>query len=214
MTPMNRRHMTLSLLAGSLGTGLFAGCATKADDGTILLFQRPPPPTAEELAEIKRQASLSITHPERAKEFDDVWQHVNKHTEAVAISDNRIRIRSKGTLLAGDDISEQNFFVRAAAETLRREKDGFVIKQVDFYSEGTPWANLGSNINMSTRNWIGNYEDFRSARNEQNIFSSRRSIRNKAMDGVIFLLNKDEFPNRDRFTASEIYINLLNHKSK
>jgi len=206
--------MAISLLAGSLSTTLLGGCATTNEDGAIVLFQRPPGPTADELAERERVASLSIMHPDRAIEFDEQWRAVTRHTEAISMSDDRIRIRSKGTLIAKDDISEQNFFIRAAAETLRRKKDGFVIKQIDFFSEGTPWASFGSNMNLSTRSWIGNYEDFRTSRNEQNIFSSRRSVRNKAMDGVILLLDKSDFPNRDRFTASEIYLNLLDHKSK
>jgi len=64
MTPMNRRQMALSLLAGSLTTGLISGCATKADDSTIMLFQRPPNPTVKEIAE-----------RERAKYFLQPTQH-------------------------------------------------------------------------------------------------------------------------------------------
>lgn len=216
---MNRRKLTLSLMAGSLGSGLISGCAT-TEDGTKIPFapldqilKGRAKAKTEALAEQERVAGLSITHPDRQAEFDELWTDVTKHTTAVAMSDNRVRISSKGTLFRGADISEQNFFIRAAAETLRRDKDGFVIKQIDFFSEGTPWASLGSNFNLSSRNWIGNYEDFRANRNEQNIFSNQRRMRNKAMDGVILLLNKSEFPNRDRFTASEIYLNLIDFKS-
>lgn len=216
MTPVNRRQLTLSLLAGSLSTGIIGGCATTDNSEKI------PSPRLDQMlgsqsrtkTEEEKLSALSITHPGREKELDEMWADVTKHTEATVMSDNRMRIKAKGKVFSRRNISEHNFFIRAAAETLRRGKDGFVIKQIDFYSEGAPWSFLSPSLNLSSSSWIGNYEDFRENRNEQNIFSSRRSIRNKAMDGVILLLDKTEFPNRDRFTAHEIYLNLLDYKSK
>lgn len=220
MKPINRRHITLSLLAGSVSTGLLGGCSTTMPGQTNPFTQfsnmraNSKAEKAKKLAREVRLSKLSITHPEREKELNEIWQNVALHTEAITMSDNRVQIRASGNLFSGENHSEQNFFTRAAAETLRKGKDGFVIKQIDFFKEGTPWASWGSNLNLSSRSWIGNYEDFRANRNEQNIFSSRRSIRNKGLDAVILLLDKEDFPNRDRFTASEIYLNLLNHKSK
>lgn len=200
MKPINRRHLSLSLLAGSFSTGVLGGCSTTR--------------RVEDVAQEARLASLSITHPERQGEFNKILRSVASHTDAMVVSDSRVRIQSNGTLFNGKNISEQNFFIRAASETLKQGKEGFVVKQIDFVRTGTPWAFLGSNLNLSTRSWIGNYEDFRANRNEQNIFSSQSSISNKGMEGVILLLDKDEFPNRDRFTAADIYLNIVNYKSK
>ncbi len=220
MEPISRRNLTLSLIAGSLSAGVLGGCTTAKTGaarpfGQINKFRvkRADKPVKAFTDEIG-STQMMITHPERKEEFNKQWREVVYHTDAMEVSDNRIQIRAEGTLLAGKNISEQNFFIRAAAETLRKGKDGFVIKQIDFFSDRMPWASLGSNFNLSSRSWIGNYEDFKANRNEQNIFSSRRSIRNKGMDGVILLLDKDDFPNRDRFTAADIYLNILNYKAK
>lgn len=219
MKPINRRNLALSLLAAPLTGSILGGCSTTHSSNTgpfaqlTQLLSGSADKSDEDRAREARLANLSITHPDREEDFNDLWANVVAHTKAIPMSDNRIQIRSSGTFFAGENISEQNFFIRAAAETLRNKKQGFVIKQIDFFNEGTPWASLGSNLNLSTRNWIGNIEDFRANRNEQNIFSSQRKVRNKGMEGVILLLDSEEFPNRDRFTAAEIYLNLLNYKS-
>ena len=227
MNSLSRRQLTLSLLGGTLSAGFMGGCSTSTN-----IFGLKIGPTEEEILEKERLkieeerlkileqenkarlAALPITHPERQDDFDELWRHLLTHTKAMPISDNRVRIRSMGTAFAGDDISEQNFLLRAAAESLLVEKAGFAVMHVDYYKDGLSFPSLAPNLSLSSRRWIGNYEDLLENRNEQNIFSSRRRVRNKAMDGVILLLDKDEFPNRDRFTASEVYMNLLTHLSK
>ena len=188
MNSLNRRQLTLSLLAGSLSMGLGA-CSTTHN-----------------------VAKLPITHPDRAADFEEWWVDLQKRTTAIPISDDRVHIRSFGNFRSKESIPEQNFLLRSAAETLRVKKHGFVILHLDYYKHGLSLPSLGTNLSVSTRRWIGNYEDLREDRNEQNIFSSRRKVRKKAIDGVILYLNKDDFPNRDRFSAEDIYLNLLNHQ--
>ena len=227
MNSLSRRQLTLSLLGGTLSAGFMGGCSTSTN-----IFGLQFGPTEEEILEKERLkiekerlkileqenearlAALPITHPERQDEFDELWRHLLLHTEAIPISDNRVRIRSLGTSFAGDEISEQNFLLRAAAESLLAKKDGFVVLHIEYYNEGLSLPSITPSLGLSSRRWIGNYEDLLENRNEQNLFSSRRRVKNKGMDGVILLVNKDEFPNRDRFTALEVYINLLNHQSK
>ena len=205
----SQRQLILCLIAGTLSAGLMGGCST-------LPFGHSSETSEQTLLDKERQAKLStlpITHPDRKAELDELWTHLHDHTSALPISDNRIRIRSNGTVFAGEDVSEQNFLIRAAGETLSANKDGFVIMHIDYFNQHIGLPSLGPSLNLSTRRWIGNYEDFLDNRNEQNIFSSRKKIRNQAMEGVIFLIDEDEFPNRDRFSADEVYTNLLTHKS-
>lgn len=204
MNSISRRKLTLSILAGTLSASVLGGCST--------IGLEPFKVSPEDQALKAALAALPITHPDRKEDFDEWWSHLVSHTKAISISDNRVNIQASGTTFAKEDISQHNFLLRAAAETLRAEKDGFVITQLDYHNDGIPLPSLGPSLNISNRRWIGNYEDLREDRNEQNIFSSRRNIRNKAIDGVILQLNKDEFPNRDRFSASELYSNLLNHQ--
>lgn len=205
MNSLNRRQLILSLFAGTLGAAL-GGCATGlssnglSGDETLNVQERA------------RLAALSITHPDREKEFDEMWDDLYAHTKSIPISDNRIRIRAKGAHLSGRETSEQNFLLRAATETLRSKKDGFVIMHLDYHNDGLTIPSLAPNLSLSSRRWIGNYEDLREDRNEQNMFSSRRKVRKKALDGVIIQMNKDDFPNRERFSASEIYLNLFNYQ--
>jgi len=215
---LTRRQLTVSLLAVTLSTGFIGGCSTSTRGYQI-------EPSEQEVLETEhlklieqeneaRLTALPITHPERQSELDELWNHLLSYTKAMPVSDNRVRIRSAGTSFASDDVSEQNFLLRAAAETLLAKKDGFVVMHLDYYKDGLRLPSLTPGLGLSSRRWIGNYEDLLENRNEQNIFSSRRRVRNKAMDGVILLLDKEEFPNRDRFTASEVYLNLLTHQSK
>lgn len=160
-----------------------------------------------------RISKLPITHPERAKEFNKLWRRISKDTRSIPISDKRLRIDADGTLFGGENISEQNFFIRAAAETLKAGHDGFVVVHLDYFSPGPDLLKLVPDMNFSSRRWIGNYEDFLDNRNEQNMFSSRRKVEKKGLDGVIYMLNKEDHPNRDRFSANEIYLNLLNYRA-
>lgn len=210
MNAISRRKLTLTLVFGGIASSAIGGCATSPLDHILGNSE-------ESLVERERKAKLAalpITHPDRKADLDDWWSHLYSHTKAIPISDNRFRVSASGTSFAKDDISEQNFLIRAAAETLQAKKDGFVVMQLNYHNDGFAFPSLASNIGLSSKRWIGNYEDFRENRNEQNIFSGRRSIRNKAMDGVILMLDKDEFPNRDRFSALELYSNLLTYQSK
>jgi len=223
---MDRRKLlgrlsSLGLISAATG---FAGCSTVKD-------KLPPAPQLNNLPpfvqiidlltgrnrmtteEHIRISSLPITHPERAKEFNKIWHRIAKDTQSISISDKRLRIDADGTLFGGENISEQNFFIRAAAETLRAGHDGFVVVHLDYFTPGLDLLNFAPNINFSSQRWIGNYEDFLDNRNEQNMFASRRKVEKKGLDGVIYMLDKDERPNRDRFSANEIYLNLLNHRA-
>lgn len=160
-----------------------------------------------------RLSKLPITHPDRDKEFNKIWRRITKDTKSIPISDKRLRIDADGTLFGGKNISEQNFFIRAAAETLKAGHDGFVVVHLDYFSPGPNLLKLVPDMNFSSRRWIGNYEDFLENRNEQNMFSSRRKVEKKGLDGVIYMLDKTDYPNRDRFSANEIYQNLLDYRA-
>jgi len=206
VTSQNRRHLTLSLLAGTLTLPLGACSTTSARS----ILGGPTKRQILAREEEARLAKFHITHPERQEEFNALWKYIHEHTNATPISDGRIRIESTGRILFKNKSSEENFLIRAASETLLAKKSGFVITHLDYFRNGLPLPSLASNISLSGRRWIGNYEDLRKDRNEQNLLSSRGKTLNKAIDGVILLLNKDEFPNRDRFSANELYMNLIN----
>ena len=194
MNSLTRRELAVLSLAG-----FFTSCATLA------------PKSDQEQDDLSK---LPITHPDRQQEFNNIWRAISRATKAVPISDNRVRISSKGTLATKDDKSQQNFLIRAAAETLRAKKDGFAILHLDYFTQGPSLQSLTPEINLSGRRWIGNYEELLDNRNDQTLFARRRTIKNKAMDGVILMLNEDEFRNRDRFSADEVYLNLLNYKAQ
>lgn len=172
------------------------------------------PLSPEEKARREYITSLPITHPDRSEEFNKIWRNISKHTSALPVSDKRIKIKSDGMLLDKHETSETGFFIRAAAETLKAGHDGFVIVHLDYYSPGPKLFQITPDMNFSSRSWIGNYEDFLDHRNEQNMFSSRGKTMRKVRDGVILMVDKTEFPNRDRFSANEIYLNYMNAKAK
>jgi len=116
---LSRRQLAISLLAGSVSVSLMGGCSSL-----------PPEfgfgPSEEKLLERERQAN-----------------HLYSHTKAIPISDNRVRVSASGTSFAKDDIPEQNFLIRAAAETLKAKKDGFVVMQVNYHKDGLGLPSLG-----------------------------------------------------------------------
>ena len=173
-------------------------------------------PTADDIEAQQRKEALRklpITHPDRAVELTKIWDNVNKWTTAMPLSDDRISIRSDGSLFNGKGRSEHKVFIRAAAETLRSGHDGFVIVHLDYHDVKPQFLSLTPKVTFASKRWIGNFEDFRENRNEQNMFDSRSSVGNKILDGVIMVVKEDEFPNRDRFSAKEIYLNYLTYRN-
>ncbi|MEP3890290.1 MAG: hypothetical protein ABJN69_07465 [Hellea sp.] len=224
---MNRRRVLSQIASlGAVGATIgLAGCST------LKAPKLPPAPQLNKLPpfvqiidllsgrnkvsteEHIRLSALPITHPDRAKEFNKIWRRISRDTNSIPISDKRLRIDADGTLFGGENISEQNFFIRAAAETLKAGHDGFVVVHLDYFSPGPDLLKLVPDMNFSSRRWIGNYEDFLDNRNEQNMFSSRGKVEKKGLDGVIYMLNADDHPNRSRFSANEIYNNLINYRA-
>lgn len=204
MNSLNRRQLTLSLFAGTMSTAL-GGCST--------IFEKKSPDQKMFFTENTDLKARHVAHPDRKVEFDKWWDDIVKHTNAIPVSNDRIHIQSTGVGRSKADTVEQNFLLRAAIETLRDQKTGFVILQLDYYKTGLAMMSLTPDISLSNRRWIGTYEDLRKDRVEQNIFSSRNAIRKKGMEGVILQLNEDDLPHRARFSASEIYLNLLEHQA-
>lgn len=169
--------------------------------------------SAEKRAQRDYLASLPITHPERKAEFDVLWGHLQKGTKSYPISDKRIRVEADATLFSDQDITEQNFFIRASAETLKAGHDGFVVVHLDYHKPAPTLGSFIPDMNFSSRRWMGNFEDFLDNKNEQNMFSTRGQVRRKAIDGIILMVDDEDYPNRDRFSANEIYFNLLDAKA-
>jgi len=156
-----------------------------------------------------RAQGLSLMDPSRKPDLDQVFKAVYNATKATKYSDNRIKIHSDGAIIGSNDRSELDFFIRAAAETLQEGYDGFVVVHLDYYKAGPQLFSLTPNLNFSSDRWIGTYEGFLKHRNEHNMFETRSGVNRKVRQGVILMVKDDDFPNRDRFDASEIYLNLL-----
>ena len=156
-----------------------------------------------------RAQGLTLMDPARKADLDKIYAKVLEETRATKYSDNRVKIHSHGALLGSNDRSELDFFIRASAEVLNEGYDGFVIVHLDYSSPRPQLFSLTPNLTFSDDRWIGTYESFLTNRNEQNIFETRSGINRKVRDGVILLLNDEDFPNRDRFNASQIYMNLI-----
>jgi len=46
-------------------------------------------------------------------------------------------------------------------------------------------------------------------RNEQNMFETRSGMNRKVRHGIILMVMDEQFPNRDRFDARDMYFNLI-----
>lgn len=156
-----------------------------------------------------REDGLSLIDPARRADLERIYKKVTDSTKAIKYSDNRIKIHSDGALLGSTDRSELDFFIRAAVETINEGYDGFVVVHLDYYKPGPQFLSLTPNLSFSSERWIGTYENFLQHRNEQNMFETRSGVNRKVRQGVILLVNKEEFPNRDRFDALQIYANLI-----
>lgn len=156
-----------------------------------------------------RENGLSLMDPARRADLERIYKKVSNSTNARKYSDNRIKIHSDGAFTGSNDRSELDFFIRAAAETLNEGYDGFVIVHLDYYKPGPQLLSLTPNLSLSSERWIGTYENFLQHRNEKNIFETRAGVNRKVRQGVILLVNKEDFPNRDRFDAWQIYSNLI-----
>lgn len=214
---------SVKLVAITAGSALLMSACYTADDGRKgvdlpivsdlgRLINGPTPAEKEAKARKKEILQLHLTDPRRERDYARVWRHITNWTDARKLSDQRMSIRAKGKYLGNKRRSETNFFIRAAAETIRNDYDGFVIVHMDYFDVTPKLPSLTPNITLGGRRWIGNYEDFRDNMNEQNLFSDVSKAGRKTMDGVILMLNADEFPNRDRFNANEIYMNYLTYE--
>ena len=155
--------------------------------------------------------SLPITDPLREDDLAKVWGKVVRNSQVRAVSDNRIRVSADGQLLGDEGLAEQRFFIRAAAEALRKGYDGFSIVYVDYHSNATLPFQLAPDVSFASRGWIGTYEDFQDNKAEQNLFSTRGAKERKSMTGVVLLLNETESPKRPRFDARSIYKNFIQY---
>lgn len=215
------KHSKTSLLS-VCAAALLASCASINDpfEGMNVpvltnLVQILKGPTAEEKEARARKIalrSLHLTDPAREEDLNKVWKDIVIWTEARLLSDSRLSIRSKGRFFGSKRHSETNFFIRAAAETMRNEYDGFVIVHMDYFDVAPKIFSLTPDISLGGRRWIGNYENFRENMNEQNLFDNPEKAGRKTMDGVILMMNDEDFPNRDRFNANEIYLNYLTYE--
>lgn len=227
---MGRKAMSSKNIVGyakaallSVGAAaLLSACYTAEDGrkglslpGISDLAQLLGGPTAEEKeAKARKLAlrSLHLTDPAREDDLNEVWKDIVVWTDARLLSDSRLSIRSKGRFFGSKRHSETNFFIRAAAETMRNDYDGFVIVHMDYFGVAPKIFSLTPDISLGGRRWIGNYENFRENMNEQNLFDNPEKAGRKTMDGVILMMNKEDFPNRDRFNANEIYLNYLTYE--
>ena len=158
---------------------------------------------------IARADGVPLVEAPRHQDLQKIYSKISKTTKATKYSDNRIKIHSDGALIGSNDRSELDFFIRAAAETLHEGYDGFVVVHLDYYNPGPRILSLTPNVNFSSERWIGTYESFLQHRNDQNMFETRSGINRKVRQGVILMVNDEEFPNRDRFDAWQIYSNLI-----
>lgn len=156
-----------------------------------------------------REEGLSLMDPARRADLERIYKKVSDSTQATKYSDNRIKIHSDGTLIGSNDRSELDFFIRSAVEAINEGYDGFVIVHLDYYKPGPQILAIKPNLSLSSERWIGTYESFLQHRNEQNMFGTRSGINRKVRQGVILLVNEEDFPNRDRFDAWQIYSNLI-----
>lgn len=207
----------------SLGAALLLSACYTAEDGrkglsipgVKDLAQLISGPSEEEkAARARRDAlrSLHLTDAARKEDLDEVWEDITNWTDARVLSDGRLSVRSKGRFFGSKRHSETNFFIRAAAETMRNDYDGFVIVHMDYFDVAPKLFSLTPDLSLGGRRWIGNYEDFRENMNEQNLFGNTEKAGKKTMDGVILMINDEDFPNRDRFNANEIYLNYLTYE--
>lgn len=145
----------------------------------------------------------------KASDAQAVWRNVAYHSQSYAVSDQRMRIKTDGVWFSSSTTPEQNFFIRAAGETMKSGYDSFVIVHLDFYKPGPQFLSLSPNVNFSSSEWMGSYEDFSKHKDLENMFSSRRSAEKKGLDGVILMLGENEYPYRDKFSAREVFTNLV-----
>ncbi len=212
------------IMAGLLTASvILSGCATHSSTKAknlspfakiSQLINGPSETETEEIRLKEDLQKLPITDPRRQDDLNRLWYKVAEMTEAMPLSDNRIHIKSKGGILfITEQKTEHNFFIRAAAETLRSGNDGFVIVHLDYYNAYPKPLSFVPQIQTSSRPWIGNYEDFRRNRSEQNMFSGGEGD-GKRIDGVIMVLSDETYPNRERFSAEEIYLNYLTYRAR
>lgn len=212
------KRMASALIVTTLAIAM-TGCYT-ADDGRkginlpviSPLAKMLNGPTDDERAAKARKAELRLKHltdPAREDDLMRVWYDIIKWTDALKLSDQRLSINSRGRFFGSKRHSETNFFIRASAETMREGYDGFVIVHLDYLDVRPKLISITPDISFAGKRWIGNYEDFRENLNEQNMFSGPKKARRKTMDGVIMMVNDEDYPNRDRFDANEIYMNYL-----
>lgn len=156
-----------------------------------------------------REQHLPLTHADRRQDLETTHERVMNSTDAILFSDNRVKIMSEGALIGSNERSELDFFIRSATEALNAGYDGFVIVHLDYHNPGPQFLPLTPSISLSSDRWIGTYEQFLVHRNEQNLFAKRSSVNRKVRQGVILLVKDEQFPNRERFNATEIYFNLI-----
>lgn len=155
--------------------------------------------------------ALSITQyadTANDKEFRKAWKRVAKRTSVQRIKDDTIRIEAKTPTFKGISAAETSFLARAAAETLKSNFDGFVIRYLD-YRDKFPSNLIVGLPSFAETVEIGSYAEFLAYSKDQTLFASPVRKALKGLDGVIVMVNREDDLAGDFFPANELYESLL-----
>ncbi len=139
------------------------------------------------------------------------WQAVADNTDARRVPGNRVQITTDSNLPGSLYRLEDAFLIRAAAEALEANYDGFVIKYLDYEDSFFKWFNQPIETYPEVVD-IWQYEDFLIHSEEQNFFSSRSSRSQKRVQGVVEMVRAEEMVNGQYFKARETFDTLIGER--
>lgn len=155
-------------------------------------------------------APFSIFRDERTPEQkrDDriiaAYDSVTSKTDVRVLPGDRLQVSTRGRLPGSLNRLEDAFLIRAAAETINQDFDGFIIVYVDYEDSGfkfftSPIETYPEAVEIST------YEDFLVHTEEQNFFASRSARSQKRLQGIVIMVNAEDHPNGRYFGARDTY---------
>lgn len=160
-------------------------------------------------------AFLKDSRSEVEKEADrrlKSWEAVVDSTDARRVPGERVQITTDSKLPGSLNRLEDAFLIRAAAEAIEANYDGFVIKYLDYEDSFFKWfAQPIETFPEAVDIW--QYEDFLIHAEEQNFFSSRSSRSQKRVQGVVQMIRAEDVDNDRYFKARETFEALIGERN-
>ena len=141
---------------------------------------------------------------------EQAWARIIKFTKFRQMGDDRARIDVTSPFIMEIEEMEYILLGRAAGEAARAGYKSFSIVYLNYEGGRGLGSLLVPEINLTTNDWIGSYEELVIARENQRLTGNYSKIGGKNIEAVVLFLPEEDRRRRETFPATDVYLAMMN----